>query len=254
MINKNTNNQPIGIFDSGVGGLTVAKAIIEELPNESLIYFGDTARTPYGTRNKEEIVKFSLELTRFLLKKKVKCLVVACNTISANALEEIIKISPVPVVDVIAPTIASVSGRAGAIATSGTISSGAYSKVVVMSKACPLFVSLVEEGITSGIEVEEVARGYLLGLKKAKIDTLILGCTHFPLLRDVIAKTMGSKVKLIESGKPTAKKLRQILVKNGLLRIKSNPRHKFLFTNNLGRVEKVGQNFLVNLSPAKLVK
>lgn len=250
----NINDQPIGIFDSGLGGLTVAKAIIEELPNENIIYLGDTARIPYGTRSREVITKFALELVRFLLKKNVKYLVIACNTISANALDAIKKISPVPVIDVIAPTIAAVAGRAGVIATSSTIASRAYSKMAVVSQACPLFVPLAEEGITSGVAVEAITRGYLLALKKAKIDTLILGCTHYPLLHRVIAKTMGDKVRLIESGPSTAKKLREILAQKGLLRTGSKPSYLFYFTDAPERVAKIASKFFGRPLPGEIVK
>lgn len=250
------NNQPIGIFDSGVGGLTVAKAVIEQLPNENIIYLGDTARIPYGTRSREVVTKFALQLVKFLLAKKVKALVVACNTISANSLDEIKKISSVPVIDVISSTLeeARDQGKVGVIGTKGTIDSGAYSSVAQFARACPLFVPLAEEGMTSGPAVGEIARGYLLGLKRAKIDTLILGCTHYPLLHHVIAKTMGAQVKLVESGKPTAQKLREILQKKGLLAIKSKPSYEFYFTDNLDRVKKVAEKFFGQKLPGKVVR
>lgn len=248
------DSRPIGVFDSGIGGLTVVKEIIKELPSESIIYLGDTARVPYGTRSKGVVTKFALELAKFLLAKKVKCLVVACSTISANYLSEIKRLSPVPVVDVISPTIVAASGKVGVIATASTINSKAYSKVAVISRACPLFVPLAEEGMTAGVAVGEIARGYLLDLKKAKIDTLILGCTHYPLLHRAIAKTIGSKVKLIESGKPTAKKLREILEKRGLLTTNPKPRYKFYFTDAPKRVKKVAQTFLGYPLPGKIVK
>lgn len=248
------NNLPIGVFDSGIGGLTVVKEIVKELPNESIIYLGDTARIPYGTRSKRVIIKFALELTQFLLKKNIKCLVVACNTISANALEKIKKVSLVPVIDVISATKKIVTGKAGVIATAGTISSGAYASVAKFSQACPLFVSLAEEGMTSGLAVEEIARGYLSGLKKAKIDTLILGCTHYPLLRSVIAKTMGNKVKLIESGEPTAKKLREFLAQKGLLSEIIKPNYNFFFTDDPERVSKIAESFFGQKLPGKIIK
>lgn len=251
----NSSDKPIGVFDSGVGGLTVVRDIIKELPFESLIYLGDTARIPYGTRSREVVTKFALELTRFLLAKDVKCLVVACNTISANALKAVKKISPVPVIDVIAPTIAAVTGqRVGVIGTTGTINSGAYAPVAQFSQACPLFVPLAEEGEASGPAVEEIARGYLLAFKKAKIDTLILGCTHYPLLYPVIAKTMGSGVKLVTSGKPTAKKVRQILHQKGLLRAKAKPTYEFYFTDAPERVTKIAAKFFGQKLPGKVVK
>ncbi len=252
-----SKNQPIGIFDSGVGGLTVAKAIIAELPNESLIYLGDTARIPYGTRSPEVVTKFALELTRFLLAKKVKCLIVACNTISANALGKIKQISPVPVLDVISPTLEVARkspGPIGVIATTSTINSGAYATVVRFSQACPLFVPLAEEGITKGSAVENIARGYLLGLKEAGIKTLILGCTHYPLLYTVIAKTIGSGVKLVTSGGPTVKKLRQFLAQKGLLAQNSKPRFEFYFTDDPMRVITVAENFFGRKLPGKVAK
>lgn len=250
------NNQPIGIFDSGVGGLTVASEIIKALPHENIIYLGDTARVPYGTRSREVITEFALELVRFLVNKKVKCLVIACNTISSISLKEIKKISPVPVIDVISPTLKAArnQGRVGVIGTRGAISAGAYARGASVAVACPLFVFLAEEGMTSGVAAEEIARGYLLALKKAKINTLILGCTHFPLLRAVIAKTMSSKVKLVESGPPTAKYLRQFLQKNGLSRKSGKPKYEFYFTDNPGRVTKVAANFFGKKLPGKIVK
>lgn len=248
------NNLPIGVFDSGIGGLTVVREIIKELPNESIVYLGDTARIPYGTRSKEVIIKFALELVNFLLIKDVKVLVVACNTISANALEEIKKISPVPVIDVISATKKIVTGRAGVIATAGTISSGAYASVAKFAQSCPLFVPLAEEGMTSGLAVEEIARGYLSGLKKVKIDTLILGCTHYPLLRSVIAKTMGSKVKLIKSGEPTADKLHEFLTQKGLLAQNSEPRFEFYFTDDPEKVSKIAERFFGQKLPGKIIK
>lgn len=232
----------------------MVREIIKELPNESIVYLGDTARIPYGTRSKEVIVKFALELVNFLLKKNVKMLVVACNTISANALEEIKKISPVPVIDVISATKKIVTGRAGVIATAGTISSGAYASVAKFSQVCPLFVPLAEEGMTSGLAVEEITRGYLSGLKKAQIDTLILGCTHYPLLRSVIAKTMGAKVKLIESGEPTARKLHEILQRNGLLRSEQKPFYEFYFTDSPEKVVKIAERFFGQKLPGKIIK
>jgi len=256
------NKNPIGILDSGVGGLTVAKEIIKLLPHENIIYLGDTARVPYGTRSGEVITQFALELVQFLVKKKVKCIVVACNTISATSLPAIRRKSPVPIIDVIAPTIEYLKtlnkkDKVGAIGTRGTIASGAYNSVASYSVACPLFVPLAEEGMTSGLAVEEIASGYLSGLKKAtKIDTLILGCTHFPLLRSVIAKTMGNKVKLVESGVPTAKHLQDFLQKQGILRKTDppvgGPKYQFFFTDTSERVAKIAENLLEGELPGKI--
>jgi glutamate racemase len=255
-MDKKLNNQPIGVFDSGVGGLTVVKEIVKVLPNESIIYLGDTARVPYGTRSREVITKFARQLTRFLLNKNVKCLVVACNTISASALAEIRRISPVPVVDVISSTIEAgrFGKKVGVIGTEGTISSAAYTPVAKLSAACPLFVPLAEEGMTQGLAAEEIARGYLSGLKKAGIDTLILGCTHFPLLYSTIAKTMGSNVRLVVAGYPTARKLRQVLREKGLLRPESKPTYKFYFTDAPERVTKIATTFLGSKLPGRIFK
>ena len=258
-------NLPIGVFDSGVGGLTVVKEIIKELPNERLIYLGDTARVPYGTRSREVIQKFALELTRFLLSKKVKCLVVACNTMSANALPAIKSISPVPVLDVIFPTVAaavekSKSGRIGVIGTAGTVSSGAYNRelkpfgVKVFSVACPLFVPLAEEGMGKNPATELIAREYLLKLSKEQIDTLILGCTHFPLLRQAIGKAIGEKVKLVDSGKPTAMALRIILRDKDLLSDQAEPAYEFYFTDALDKASAAARNFFGGRLPGKIVK
>src|SRR5689334_598138 len=195
-------SSPIGIFDSGIEGLTVVKEILKQLPNENIIYLGDTARVPYGTRGKEVIKKFSLELTNFLLKRKVKFLVVACNTISATCLDEIKKISPVPVLGVINGAADDAvkntkTNVIGVIGTPATISSKVYEKTIkdknpkikVISKACPLFVPLAEDGKISDKSTKLIAQNYLKDFKKTKIDTLILGCTHYPVLKKIIGET-----------------------------------------------------------------
>lgn len=252
------NDLPIGVFDSGIGGLTVLKDLISELPKESFIYLGDTARIPYGTRSPETVTKFALELVDFLLKRKVKALVVACNTISANSLPAIKKRSSVPVVDVISTTLEAVSKldrrRVGVIGTRGTINSGAYAAVAEFSQSCPLFVPLAEEGMTTGPTTEAIAREYLSKLKKEKIDTLILGCTHFPLLQKSIAKVMDGKVRLITSGEPTAKKLHEILAHKGLLAQKSKPRFEFYFTDAITHVGSVAERFFGKKLPGKIAR
>ncbi len=258
------NNNPIGVFDSGIGGLTVAKEIVKALPRESIIYIGDTARVPYGPRSKEVITRFAKELANFLLKRQVKCLVVACNTISATCLDEIEKISPVPVVGVVEPTIemaiqVSKSNKIGVIGTVGTINSKAYekkiqslnSKIQVYSTACPLFVPIAEEGLDDHQATELVAKDYLKDLKDKGIDTLILGCTHYPLLYKIIQKTMGKEVVLADSAKPTAEKLKKLLEEKNLL-ADAKPKYEFYVTDAPERVLVVASRFFGKVLNANL--
>jgi glutamate racemase len=246
----------IGIFDSGVGGLTVVKEIIKSLPNESIIYLGDTARVPYGPRGQEVITEFALELADYLIKKDVKYLVVACNTISATCLEEIKKHSPVPVLGVIDPTIEEAikntkSKKVGVIGTRATISSGMYQNniqnvdpsIEVISQACPLFVPLAEENEVNSEATKLIATKYLEIFKNSGIDTLILGCTHYPLLKSVIQEIVGSDVTLIDSAKPTAEVLKELLEKDNLLN--SGEYSKvFYVTDAPERTNIVGGHFL----------
>lgn len=254
---------PIGIFDSGIGGLTVAKAIIELLPNESIIYLGDTARVPYGTRDKTTITNFALELTKFLLKQKVKVLVVACNTISATCLSQIQKVSPVPVIGVIEPTVnmaleSSRTREIGVIGTRATINSKAYDKklekVKVIAKACPLFVPLAEEGIVSDKATQLISDEYLKDYKNSKVDTLILGCTHYPILAKIIQKSVGGKIKLIDSAHPTAMALKKLLKEKGLLSSGSKISRKFYVTDAPERTYKIANLFFDNRFPGSLEK
>jgi glutamate racemase len=250
------NNNPIGIFDSGIGGLTVAKEIVKQLPNENIVYLGDTARVPYGTRSKEIITKFSLELVDFLLRRKVKCLVVACNTISSVALSEIEKVSPIPVIGVVKPAAKKAvsvtkNKKIGVIGTPGTIQSKAYeleiknidSEIEVYSVACPLFVPLAEEGLHSHKAAKLIADDYLKKIISADVDTLVLGCTHYPLLLQTIAETVGSKVTLIDSAKPTTGELIRILQEKNLLSDSNDPKYEFLVTDAPDRVQKVAARF-----------
>ncbi len=261
------NNLSIGIFDSGIGGLTVVKEIIKELPNESLIYLGDTARVPYGTRNKDTINKFALELVRYLLKQKVKALVVACNTMSAVSLSEIRKLAgEIPVIDVISPTVSFASTKThtnvlGVIGTRATMNSRAYENQIkkknkaieILSKACPLFVPFVEEGMIDDKAIKLIAQEYLSVFDKTKIDTLILGCTHYPLLKDVIAEILGNNVLLVDSAKPTAEELKKVLTKKKLLSDKKPTRHFYATDINSKMEEKVDLIFN-NKFPGKLEK
>jgi glutamate racemase len=249
---------PIGIFDSGVGGLTVAKRIFGLLPEENVIYFGDTARYPYGPRSKEIVRKFSAQNISFLLSRKVKFIVVACNTASALALNNLEECHKIPMIGVIKPgASASVkatrNGRIGVIGTLGTISSGAYQKAIhridpqkkVYSIACPLFVALAEEGYINKQATHLIALEYLKSLIKRKVDTLVLGCTHYPLLRKIISGTMGKEVKLIDSAEETALEVKRVLTQEGLLRTgKRTPFRKFFVSDVPDRFVEVGERFL----------
>lgn len=222
--------KPIGVFDSGVGGLTVVKELIRQLPHEDIVYFGDTARVPYGIKSKETVIRFSIENILFLLKHDVKLICVACNTVSSFALPEIKNHFKVPIVGVISPgareaVYASRNKRIGVIGTKGTIKSRAYEdeikhldpKVKVTAVACPLFVPFVEEGWVNGEVVLNVVKHYLLPLKEARVDTVILGCTHYPLLKPVIQGVMGKDVVLIDSAKQVAMEVNKILANENLL-------------------------------------
>ncbi|KKI21751.1 glutamate racemase [Leucobacter sp. Ag1] len=224
------NDAPIGVFDSGVGGLTVARAIRDQLPNESMIYVGDTANTPYGPRPIAEVRRFSLEILDDLVAQGVKMLVIACNTASAAMLRDAHERYDVPVVEVIGPTVRSAvsitrNGRVGLIGTQGTIQSRVYDDLFSMrpdieltGQACPEFVPLVEAGRTSGPEVLEVAERYLAPLLEREIDTLVLGCTHYPFLRGAIRQVVGPDVALVSSDVETAAEVYRTLTDRGLLR------------------------------------
>ncbi len=231
---------PIGVFDSGVGGLTVAREIMRQIPNERMIYFGDTARVPYGSKSKETVTKYSKQIVRFLKEQKVKAIVVACNTASAYALEEIEKELDVPIIGVVKPgarVAAEVTKnkKVGVIATAGTIQSRIYTQYIqgigqdiqVIGKACPLFVPLVEEGLLEDPVTDEIATRYLNELKDIGIDTLILGCTHYPLIRSTVGRIMGEGVTLVNPAYETARELKGLLEKEGLL----NPSTQRLGTN-----------------------
>ena len=221
---------PIGVFDSGIGGLTVAREIMRNLPSEKIVYFGDTARLPYGNKSKETIIRFSRQITRFLLRQDVKAIVIACNTASAFALETLKKEIDIPVIGVIAAGAAVAASvtknrRVGVIGTVGTIGSGIHAEhlhrldpeIEVIGKACPLFVPLAEEGWLDDPVTEAVAHRYLDSLKERDIDTLILGCTHYPLLRSLIGRVMGSHVRLVNPAYETALELKQLLEDRDML-------------------------------------
>ncbi|MEK7390345.1 MAG: glutamate racemase [Elusimicrobiota bacterium] len=218
------NRAPIGVFDSGLGGLTVFRALARRMPEESLIYFGDTAHVPYGSKSPEAIARFSTTVARFLASRGIKLLVVACNTSSAWALPAIRRVVRIPVVGVIDPgaraaMAVSRGERVGVIGTEATIRSNAYPKAIAvisktartLSQACPLFVPLVEEGWWDGSVVDAVTRQYMTPLLKGRVDTLILGCTHYPYLKPVLARIMGPSVRLIDSAEETAAETEKIL-------------------------------------------
>jgi glutamate racemase len=260
--NKKLQNKlkkrPIGVFDSGIGGLTVAKSLFDILPNEDIIYLGDSARLPYGTKSKETIILYSIECLKFLLKKNVKFIVVACNTASANALPFLQKITKIPVIGVITPgaeaaVSKSKSERIGVIATMSTVQTESYKKEIhkknksakVFSKACSLFVQLAEDGWTDNKIAELVAKEYLHEFTKLNIDTLILGCTHYPILKNTIQKVLGKKILLIDSGEETAKQAKIILTQKNLLNTqKKTGEHKFFVTDFQHKFKDVSERFL----------
>ena len=252
------SNAPIGIFDSGVGGLTVARAILDQLPNESTIYIGDTARGPYGPRPLAEVREFALETLDVLVEQGVIAIVIACNTARAAMLRDARERYKVPVIEVIQPAVrravaATRSGHIGVIGTRATVDSKAYldafaaaPQLQITSIPCPLFVEFVERGETSGPEITKIARDYLAPVMEAKVDTLVLGCTHYPLLTGVISYVMGEGVTLVSSAEETAKDLYRTLVENNLLRDARGgaPTHKFLATGDAKAFESLARRFL----------
>ena len=261
-MSMNEAQQPIGVFDSGIGGLTVVKAIINDLPRESIIYFGDTARVPYGTKSKTIIVKFSLENVEFLLRYGVKCIVIACNTSSSLALPTLRKFFKVPIIGVIRPGAAAAvrltrNKRVGIVGTRATVNSRAYEAAIqridpsvkVFSQGCPLFVPLVEEGWTKGDLCRGIVEQYLAPLKQKRVDTLIMGCTHYPLLAQVIREVMGPDVQLVDSGKETATDVRGVLAGTDLLANgRRKPRYRFFVTDEPTHFNQIGHRFLGQLA------
>lgn len=249
---------PIGIFDSGVGGLTVARAILDQLPHEPILYLGDTARAPYGPRPLAEVRQYSLECLDFLVDQGVKVLVIACNSASAAMLRDARERYDLPVIEVIQPAVrraaaATRNGRIAVIGTRATIDSRAYDDAFaaaphleILSRACPAFVEFVERGETSGEAIVELAHEYLDELAAKEIDTLVLGCTHYPLLTGVISYVMGEGVTLVSSAEETAKDLYRLLASNNLLRDPQAPApvHRFLSTGDPGQFAALGRRFL----------
>lgn len=247
----------IGVFDSGVGGLTVVKELMRQLPWEDIVYFGDTARVPYGTKSTETVIRFSTEDILFLLKHDVKLICVACNTASSVALPAIKSHFKVPMVGVIGPgareaVYATQNKCIGVIGTRSTILSRSYEREIksldqsakVVSVACPLFVPFAEEGWLEGKAILEVARAYLAPLKAHRVDTVILGCTHYPLLKPVIRKVLGDRVKLIDSAKQVATEVRKILGQEGLLNGPRRSSHRFYVSDNPEGFRALARRFL----------
>ena len=252
------NRAPIGIFDSGLGGLTVARAIYQCLPGESTVYFGDTARVPYGPKSPETVRRYSREILQWLLQQGVKAVVIACNTSTAHALETLQTHSPVPVIGVIDPgaraaAAASSAGPIGVIGTAGTIASNAYARAIqrrrpearVEQRPCPLFVPLVEEGWFDHPAAELIAHEYLEPLRQVRVDTLVLGCTHYPLLKPLLQRVMGPEVRLIDSGEETAAVVAHVLDRNALRAPEGAPaEHRFAVSDDEARFRHVGARFI----------
>jgi glutamate racemase len=250
--------RPVGVFDSGVGGLTVVRAIVDLLPGEPILYIGDNGRFPYGPRPVEQIRGFALEIAEQLVARDVKMLVVACNSIEVAAIAELADAHGVPVIGVIEPGARAAArttrnGRIGLIGTEATIRSGAYERTIaalaqdvyVISRACPAFVDHVERGDTSSDELLGRAREYLEPLREAGVDTLILGCTHYPMLSGLIQLVMGENVVLVSSAEETAKDVYAALVSSGLLRRDpGEPRHEFLTTGDPEMFRRISHHFL----------
>lgn len=238
--------KPIGVFDSGIGGLTVVKKILSTLPKESIVYFGDTARVPYGSKSNETVIEYSIQNTNFLLSKNVKAVVVACNTVSSIAIQELKNRYNVPVIGMIEPGASMAvnetkNGKIGVIGTRATVGNKAYSAAIknispeieVFEKACPLFVPLAEEGWTHHKATYEIAEEYLKELRDLEIDTLVLGCTHYPILADIIQEVIGEKVKLIDSGIASSEIVRNELARIGLETNSAIPGHHSFYVSDI---------------------
>ena len=239
---------PIGVFDSGVGGLTVAREIISQMPMESMVYFGDTARVPYGAKSKNTIIRYSKQIVKFLMTKNVKAIVIACNTASAFALDTLKSEIDIPVIGVIhagAKMAADTTkvGRVGVVGTSGTISSGIYEKTIheinneleVIQKACPLLVHLVEEGLLNDNVTDEIISRYVSDLKSRHIDSLVLGCTHYPLLYKAFSRIMGDEVTLVNPAYETAKELKELLQHENLCALPGSKTYHNFYVSDMAK-------------------
>jgi glutamate racemase len=252
-----SNAAAIGIFDSGVGGLTVAQQVMQALPHEHLIYFGDTARYPYGTKSAETVRSYAIENSEFLADKGIKLLVAACNSAAAVALDDLRERFDFPVIGVVEPGAQAAvrqtrNGKVGVIGTEATIASGAYTRALrsrrpeleIYTRSCPLFVPLAEEGWIDNDIARAVARTYLTALKRSRIDTLVLGCTHYPLLAGVIGAIIGRGVTLVDSARTTADSVRETLRKSGLARRSGRGSVTFFVSDVPERFVKVGTRFM----------
>jgi len=269
MLMKVNPNNPIGVFDSGIGGLTVARALIERLPLENIIYFGDTARVPYGVKSPETISRYATQITEFLLQEKVKVLIVACNTMAAVAYGAIKDLSSVPTLDVVDAGARSAVAEThnkyvGVIGTPATINSNAYVKAIkeydpeitVFSQPCPLFVPLVEEGWLDHQVTRLTAQEYLRPVVAQNIDTLVLGCTHYPLLKPLLREVLGDQITLVDSARTIARETEELLRKNSVQNIQEKPpEYRFYVTDVPVRFKEIGEHFLgTTLSNVTIVK
>jgi glutamate racemase len=263
-VSETQDPRPIGVFDSGLGGLTAVREIFRVLPDESVVYFGDTARVPYGSKSRETVTRFSLEIARFLLRQDIKCLLVACATASSYALETLKQRLEIPVMGVIDPAVgvAVTSGppgegprRVGVIGTQATVASGAFAQAIervapgtqVVSRACPLFVPLIEEGWLDHPVMRRVAEEYLAGLGEPSLDGLILGCTHYPLIAPLLQDVVGPRVRLIDSGAEAALAAAGLLRRRGLLAARAEgrePLHRFYLSDERLDFGRVARAFL----------
>lgn len=253
------DNRPIGVFDSGLGGLTVLKELMNGLPSESIVYFGDCGRAPYGIKSKETVTKFVFQDIKFLLNQDIKLVIIACNTASAFSLESVINaFEGIPIIEVIQPgSICAINEtknkKIGVIGTTATISSGVYEKAIskldknieIYSKDCPLFVPLAEEGWWDNEISYLTAKEYLSDLIKFDVDTLVLGCTHYPLLYETIQKVMGSEVSLVSSALEVAKVVKKLIDQNGIERdSKITPVYRYYTSDSVEKFIKLGESIL----------
>lgn len=252
------DNRPIGIFDSGLGGLTVVKEVMKQLPNESIVYFGDTARVPYGSKSKETVTKFSAQIIRFLIEQDVKAIIIACNTVNSNCIEALrLEFPNIPIVGVVEPGVHMAlqmthNSRIGVIGTEATIASEKYPTLLkkenphleVYTRACPLFVPLVEEGWSTHHVTKEVIKEYLMPLVDKGIDSLILGCTHYPMLAETITEVIGQGVALINPAQEAAERVRILLERTGTEATEGHTDYRFYVSDHPTRMKNMAQLFL----------